>query len=375
MTTNKLNTINRRAFLQRSTAASLVAGSSMNLMAPTGAFAAEALAPVAEKDAVMAFGLFGPISDEGWTYSHHTGANAVRKAFPQATVLEIENTPTSADGTRVFRQFVQDGANLVVACSVYADVLYAAADRSPNVGFLETAGPRPSSNVSSFYVQHWNPAYIIGAAAGVMTKTGKIGYIGSFPIPTVYSDANALQLGAQSVNPDVQTQVININSWFDPQAANQATNALADAGCDMVFSILDDATHLAVAQKRGIMAATWNTDNRKHGPDAYVSSVMLDWDVFYVNEFRNRIEGKWTGNRTELLALGNGVDRDEWGQAVPQAARDAGDAAREKILAGWNPFSGSMKDNTGAQRLNEGDEMSVADVYGWTWAVEGVSGL
>jgi basic membrane protein A len=60
---------------------------------------------------------------------------------------------------------------------------------------------------------------------------------------------------------------------------------------------------------------------------------------------------------------------------VPQAARNAGDAAREKILGGWNPFSGSMKDNTGAQRLNEGDEMSVADIYGWTWAVEGVSGL
>jgi hypothetical protein len=67
MTTNKFNTLNRRTFLQRSSVAGLVAGSSMGLMAPTGAFASEALAPVSEKDAVMAFGLFGPISDEGWT--------------------------------------------------------------------------------------------------------------------------------------------------------------------------------------------------------------------------------------------------------------------------------------------------------------------
>ena len=52
MTTKKLNTINLRAFLQRSTAASLCPAS-MNLMAPTGAFAVEARAPVADKGAAL----------------------------------------------------------------------------------------------------------------------------------------------------------------------------------------------------------------------------------------------------------------------------------------------------------------------------------
>ena len=337
--------------------------------------AANALAPVAEKDAIMGIGLFGPISDEGWTYTHHVAAEAVRKAFPKATVLEVENTPASADGTRIFRQFVQDGANMVVACSVYADVLYGASDRAPNVAFLEAAGPRPSNNVIGYYVQHWDAAYILGVAAGMMSKTGKIGYIGSFPIPTVYADANALQMGAKSVNPDIQTQVININSWFDPQASNQATNALVDAGCDFVFSILDDATHLTVAQKRGIKAATWNTDNRKHGPEAYVSSIKLDWNEFYISEFRKRIEGSWTGNRTELLPITKGFDRDEWGESVPNNARQAGDAARSKILAGESPFKGPIKDNKGAIRVAEGSTMSVPEIYGWTWAVEGVSGI
>ena len=68
MTTNKFNTLNRRTFLQRSSVAGLVAGSSMGLMAPTGAFASEALAPVSEKHAAMPMAPFGQISDDGWTY-------------------------------------------------------------------------------------------------------------------------------------------------------------------------------------------------------------------------------------------------------------------------------------------------------------------
>ena len=42
--------------------------------------------------------------------------------------------------------------------------------------------------------------YAAGVAAGRLTKSNKLGYIASFPIPEVVRGANAFTLGARSVN-------------------------------------------------------------------------------------------------------------------------------------------------------------------------------
>jgi basic membrane protein A len=41
-----------------------------------------------------------------------------------------------------------------------------------------------------------------------MSKSGVLGYIGSFPIPEVVSGINAAMLGAQAVNPNVKVKII-----------------------------------------------------------------------------------------------------------------------------------------------------------------------
>ena len=70
------------------------------------AFGATPLAAVKEEEAVIGFGHVGPISDEGWTWSHHQGLEAVKGAFPKAKYLEVENIPCSADCTRIYRPMV-----------------------------------------------------------------------------------------------------------------------------------------------------------------------------------------------------------------------------------------------------------------------------
>ena len=92
--------ISRRGFmgLAGMTAAGSLLMPKSGLIRP--AFGASPFAPVKEEDAVIAFGHVGPISDEGWTYTHHLGKLAVEKAFPKLKTLEVENIPFSADATR-----------------------------------------------------------------------------------------------------------------------------------------------------------------------------------------------------------------------------------------------------------------------------------
>ena len=330
--------------------------------------------PLAEEDAVIAFGHTGPITDGGWSMVHDRGVQAVRQAFPKLRTIYVESVPYSADATRIFRQFVAEGAQMVFATSEYGDFIKDVAERAPDVAFMECDGTNVTGNLGWYYVAHWYVSYIIGIVAGLMTRTGKIGFLGAFPIPSVYASANATLLGAQSVNPAVTLQSITINAWFDPQAATQAATALADNGCDILCGIMDEPAYLRVALQRGLKAVMWNTGMLDFGPEAYISSVALDFNEFYVSQVRNLLAGTWQP-QGRFLTLGHGVDRDGWGPTVPPEAARQADAMRTRLMAGYNPFRGPIHDNHGRLRVPAGAELSDEEIYHSDWAVAGVSGL
>ena len=94
-----------------------------------------------------------------------------RKPFRRSRHLEVESVPYSADATRIFRQFVSDGACMVFDSSNYGDFLYAVERRG--------AGGRRGSNATAaqlrdnlgwYYIAHWYPTYVIGVAAGMLSK-------------------------------------------------------------------------------------------------------------------------------------------------------------------------------------------------------------
>lgn len=365
------NHLSRRKFISLAGATGTALVTGPGLINPA---AAAPLPAIKEENAVVAFGHVGPITDEGWTWSHNEGMKAVQAKFPKLKILMVETIPYSADATRTFRQFVSQGANLVFSTSNYGDFLKEVAARAPNVGFLEADGRNTADNLGWYYIQHWYPTYVTGVAAGLLSKSGKLGYVASFPLPSSFSSSNAFLMGARSVNPAATLQVISINSWFDPQGAAQAGTALIDNGSDFLFGIMDEPAYLQVAERRGVKAVMWNTDTRRFGPKAYVSSIILDWAPYYVDQVSKRLAGTWTSSTT-LLPMGGGVDRDKWGETVPADVAAKADAVRTKILAGYNPFVGAIKDNKGVVRVAEGKAMGPMELFNWDWSVEGVMGL
>ena len=91
----------------------------------------------------------------------------------------------------------------------------------------------------------------------MMTKTNEIGVVGSYPIPEIIRNINALTLGAQSVNPDITVNVLWINSWFDPPKDMDAAKALLDGGNDILYTTTDSPSVVVVAQK------AWKRDGKE----------------------------------------------------------------------------------------------------------------
>lgn len=345
-----------------------------SLVFPGTARSAEHFGTLAESELLIGFAHTSPVNDGGWTQKHDEAIRHLHALYPAIRTLYVESVPYSADATRIFRQFVAEGAQMIIATSNYGDFISDVAEQAPDTIFLECDGHRVSDNLGWYYMTHWYASYVIGIAAARLSRSGRLGYVASFPTPSVLASANATLLGARSVNPSATLRAIPINSWFDPQAAASAGAALIDSGCDFLAGIMDDPGYLRVAQQRGVWAAMWNTDMRQFGPDAYVSSVVLDFAPFYAQTVRRRLAGSWKAEG-RFLPLGEGVDRDRWGARVPPAVAREADDVRRRILAGWSPFTGPIRDSRGIVRVAEGHTMSDADIYAWDWQVQGVSGL
>jgi len=184
---------------------------------------------------------------------------------------------SNADYERVMRQYAEGGNTLIVgeAFAVEAAARKVAKDY-PKVSFLLGSSGKPQApNFSVFdnYIQE--PAYLSGMVAGGMTKSGKIGMVGGYPIPEVNRLMNAFMAGARETNPKVEFMVSFINSWFDPPKAKEAAFAMIDKGADLLYAErfgVSDA-----AKERGKLAIGNVINTQDKYPDTVVASAL--WNM------------------------------------------------------------------------------------------------
>jgi simple sugar transport system substrate-binding protein len=126
-----------------------------------------------------------------------------------------------------------------------------------------------------------------------MSKSGVLGYIGSFPIPEVISGINATILGAQTVNPNIKIKIIWVNTWLDPGKEADAAKALIDQGADVIMQHTDSPAAMQVAAQRGIFAFGQDSDMIKFGPKSQLTSIIDNWAPYYVKQVKAEVDGKW----------------------------------------------------------------------------------
>ena len=183
----------------------------------------------------------------------------------------------NADYERVMRQYAEGGHALILGESfaVEAAARKVAKDY-PKVAFLMGSSGKPQApNFSVFdnYIQE--PAYLSGMIAGGLSKSGKIGMVGGFPIPEVNRLMNAFMAGAREVNPKVTFSVSFINSWFDPPKAKEAAFAMIDKGADVMYAErfgVSDA-----AKERKVLAIGNVIDTQDKYPDTVAASAL--WNM------------------------------------------------------------------------------------------------
>src|SRR6266852_8818108 len=226
-----------RKILIAATAVMLTAGASL-----FGASAAEKLK--------VGFIYLGPIGDLGWTYQHDLARQALVKEFgDKIETTYLENVSEGPDSERSIEQLARSGHKLIFTTSFgYMDPTIKVAKKYPNDFFEHNTGYKRDKNVATYSARFYQGRYIQGRIAAKMSKTGVLGYIGSFPIPEVISGINSTILGAQSINPGIKVKIIWVNSWFDPGKEADAAKALLDQGADVIMQHTDSPAAMQIAE-------------------------------------------------------------------------------------------------------------------------------
>jgi basic membrane protein A len=323
----------------------------------------------------VGFMYIGPPGDAGWTFQHDEARKYLEENLENVETTFLDNVPEANAGPGI-DQLISDGNKLIFATSFgYGDTVIQKAADNPDVLFEHATGFQLADNVATYFVRHWEPSFLLGVIAGSLSETGQLGYVGSFPIPEVIRDVNSFTLGAQSVNPDATTQMLFINTWFDPPTEQQAARSLIDSGADVLFGITDSPNVLQAAAEEGVLAATWNSDMGRFGPDVYLSSVVLNWGPRYVERTQQAIDGTWQSEDWWGTLAEDAVQLAPYGTAVPDDVR----ADVDEKLAGFedgsfNPFVGPITDQAGEVRIAEGEDVTFEQFVAWDWFVQGIEG-
>jgi basic membrane protein A and related proteins len=338
-------------------------------------------ASAAGMDKVKAcFVYVGPIGDGGWTFQHEQGRLALKAAYgDKVETAYQENVPEGADAERVLTQMALSGCNIIFTTSFgYMDQTNAVAAKFPNVMFEHATGyKRDSANVSTYNARFYEGRAVQGHIAGKMTKSNKIGYIASFPIPEVIMGINSYYLHAKKANPAVELSVVWAFTWFDPAKEADAAKALIDQGVDVIASHTDSTAPLAEAAKTNgaVIGFGQASDMTEYKDGPRVSSIIDNWAPYYIKRVGALLDGTYAQADAWEGIAGGEVTIGEITAAVPADVKAEAEALRDAIAAGtYHPFTGPINKQDGSAWLAEGEVAPDGDLLGMGFYVEGVTG-
>ena len=323
----------------------------------------------------------GPIGDHGWTYRHDIGRQQVEEAYgDRVETIYQESVAEGADAERALTTMALQGADIIFATSFgYMDAVERVAKQFPNVKFEHATGYKTNGvNSSNYGLRLYQARHVQGVIAGMMTKTNKICYVAAFPIPEVIREINTYYLGAKSVNPDVDIDIVWVFTWYDPGKEADAAQAMLDQGCDVIAQHTDSPAPLQTAEALGKVGFGQASDQFAFAPNAQLTATIDNWGPYYVEKVGQVLNGTWT-------PMCDGPDGCYFGHMndgsvemapftnMPKKVAVKAQQVKNAITNGeYFAFTGPLFDNEGNQVLADGEIADRMHLDTMNYYVEGI---
>ena len=189
-----------------------------------------------------------------------------------AELKEVSAKPDDTDADREAR--IKELAEarydpIFIVGSTHAGAVAKVAPKYPSTWFgLLDDGTVDAKNVIGIQFNEEQGSFLVGAAAALASKTGKVGFIGAVKIPLVGKYEAGFTAGARAANPKVKVQVAYLSrpsddsGSSDPAKARKAALGMFNAGVDVIFGAAGGSGSgvIQAAHDRGLWAIGVDSD-------------------------------------------------------------------------------------------------------------------
>ncbi|WP_375295543.1 MULTISPECIES: BMP family lipoprotein [Paenibacillus] len=267
----------------------------------------------------------GGVNDNSFNQSAWEGL----KAFSAAKDAKVDYLQSQSDADYIpnLNQFVKDGRSLTWGIGfMMGDAVKQVADQNKSAKLAIIDAVVDAPNVESVTFKENEGSYLVGVVAGLMTKTGKIGFVGGSEIPVIKRFEIGFTEGVKAVNPSAKV-VINYTGAFNAPDQGKATAAtMYNDGVDIIF-------HAAGSTGDGVFNEA--IERKKKNKDIWVIGVDKDQSLTFgnevtltsmvkrvdhaVNQISNQVaKGEFKGGIQELGLAENGVGLPENNPNIPE---------------------------------------------------------
>lgn len=320
----------------------------------------------------------GPINDAGYNQAMHESVMQIKENIPGVKIIEAESVPEEAGATSTMKNMISQGATMIIATAFNHQ--YPALTLSkeyPDVIFEHAGGWEMGPNFANFFAKPPDAWYNMGIAAGLMTETNKLGFVAAFPLGWTNTFINAYTLGAQSVNPDIETIVAFTFSWVDSAKEADTTNSLINQGADVITMHVDSPTTVvSTAETRGAYSIGFQSlVAQQFAPEYWITGTgmtfggMLTWLTSTV------IDGTWKPIFLRQSMGEGAMAMAPFGPNVPQNVKDQVLKVKDDLEAGTIVvFKGPILNQEGEVAIPEGSVLTDDLMGSVDWYVQGVTG-
>lgn len=309
------------------------------------------------------------IEASAWNYWHNLGRLEIEEKLGDKVETVARVVPSRTDFEAEIDRLIQEGYTAIFATSpVMLNSCIEPALKHPEVKFLCCSLLSSYNNIRTYYIRFYEAKFLMGLAAGILSRNGKIGYIADFPIYGVASAANAFAIGARMVNPSARIY-LNWTSatYFD------AENPFKDPEIQVICN-RDITAPNHTARDYGLYL-------RSGDEITNIATLIPQWGPFYQTIVESLLNGTFSPADNKSIAtnywwgIGSRILDVAFSKRFDPYAMRLINHYREGLQDGsFSPFEGEFRDQAGVLRCQAEQRLTPAEILCMDYLADNIVG-
>jgi basic membrane protein A len=289
----------------------------------------------------------GGRGDKSFNDSAWLGLDRARRELGVSS--EIVEPSGAEDREAAMRLFAARGFDLVIGVGfIFSTDMNVVARDFPSTAFacvdyFPPADGRIPPNVAGLVFREEEGAFLVGAVAGLVSRTHAVGFVGGMDVPLIRKFEAGYTAGVHHVCPACRVYAAfagtTPDAFKDPAKGEALATSQISAGADVIFHA-SGTTGLGVfeaARDMGVFAIGVDSDQHDEMPGVVITSMVKRVDVVVYDVIEQTLHHRFTGGMHAFGLRDNGigyVDSGPHAELIPADVKARVDAIREDIVQG-----------------------------------------